>query len=552
MKKIYFFIVALMLCLSCSKEHFDSVEASYIPVVDTESAMSNFSIALSKVLFNSQESRQLIKREAQKRFDNDYDVLYAFVKNVKVCGEKTFRDLLIDAMGSEKLLLDIEHYVPALSIYVPDLTWIDESGFNVDVWNTKNNMVAITYKEGRGVCKKLYANGYFAGLIDDGTVPGGVVLIVKNNERIKNVISTKSGMTKFEFIDEVFDGSNVEETKSVRYTGKYTSSWIQGQSACSSSDFIDVNLLKKYCPEIVEAADIYRDDKYGCQNDYIFYGLTSNNARGKLRNDLRSRVIRFKISPSSFNAIFDDSVNTSKKDRNFVDVFDTDDGGDKHKSEPSVSDIYSKLWADGALEIKFTVFVNDGSDQVSSYRQYVDVKAKDLFTVKEKSIKREQWGSTAIKWYRTWRYSIAKRDATTLESKWYYLEKAIELPQWDLINNSGYYILVSEVDSGATIQETISVTTKRSKTSSGKVFVDDTNSDDVYKTELGWSISDESSSVTNYVITRKEDDDELCRLLVRYSDNYATPTANPNTYTLHSYGTSRFTFVVLPCNYYEN
>lgn len=77
MKKIYFFIVALMLCLSCSKEHLDSVEASYIPVVDTESAMSNFSIALSKVLFNSQESRQLIKREAQKRFDNDYDVLYA-------------------------------------------------------------------------------------------------------------------------------------------------------------------------------------------------------------------------------------------------------------------------------------------------------------------------------------------------------------------------------------------------------------------------------------------------------------------------------------------
>lgn len=161
-------------------------------------------------------------------------------------------------------------------------------------------------------------------------------------------------------------------------------------------------------------------------------------------------------------------------------------------------------------------------------------------------------GSTAIKWYRTWRYSIAKRDATTLESKWYYLEKAIELPQWDLINNSGYYILVSEVDSGATIQETISVTTKRSKSSSGKVVVDDSNSDDVYKTELGWSISDESSSVTNYVITRKEDDDELCRLLVRYSDNYATPTANPNTYTLHSYGTSRFTFVVLPCNYYEN
>lgn len=111
---------------------------------------------------------------------------------------------------------------------------------------------------------------------------------------------------------------------------------------------------------------------------------------------------------------------------------------------------------------------------------------------------------------------------------------------------------MNEVDSGATIQETISVTTKRSKASSGKVVVDDSNSDDVYKTELGWSISDESSSVTNCVITRREDDDELCHLPVNYRDNYATPTANPSTYKLHSYGASRFTFVVLPCNYYEN
>lgn len=68
-------------------------------------------------------------------------------------------------------------------------------------------------------------------------------------------------------------------------------------------------------------------------------------------------MVRFKVNPNSFDALFDDR-NGDKPDVRFSNLLDTDDNGGK-RSEPTLDDIYNALWADGALEIEIDIYIGD-------------------------------------------------------------------------------------------------------------------------------------------------------------------------------------------------
>lgn len=554
MKQRFAFVLLLLagvMAVSCLKDdQFNYSEAKPVEVVGKQTAMRNFSVALSKVVCTNESAREFLKAEALKRVDNDYDIFYPFVKNQPISDGCTLRDLLVNELGGEAMMEKIEKMMPTLTVYVSDVTWLDPDGFCAEKWDTSLPQAAVSYEGGDGICHELYSNGYYLGKIEPGTIPGGPVLIVKENERIVASVPTKTGDVTYSFVSDVFDGSKKEiVTKNNRHTGKYTLSWIAGQEPEDNSDIMSADVLNALNPEIIKAYNYFKDDSYALQNDYIYYGMTPESPVGRLRNDVRSKIVRFKISPRAFEALFDDKT-PGEKECNFVNSFETDDNGKGYKMQPSIATIYSKLWTEGALEIHVNTMIADKNSQPGTYADfYYNVKAKDLFTLKEKSIKKEQWGAAAFKWYITWKYTIVSRDEKTLVSKWYYPEYTPDLPVWDLVGNSSYFIIASEKDAGTTTTKTYTAVTKKASATTTKLGIEGNAKDLSIKGEFGWTNSDETAVTSTTTLSWTEGSDDMASLTINYRDKYIESQVSPTEYKVKSYETERFTVTILPYTY---
>lgn len=545
-KIILFSILCTLFSVACVKEQgIMPEEAKFVNVIDEDTALRNFSVALSKAVCSEQPVREFLKREALKQVDNDYDVFYPFVRSTQVDENRTFRDVICQYLDGD--VNEIENAVPTLTILVPDMTWLDPQGFCAKNWDTSDQRAAVTYRRAKSDNKELFVNGYELGEIEDGAIPGGTVLVVKSNERIVADAKTKSGEQTFRFIADAFDPSKNEPvTKDIRYTGHYTFEWYASQNPGDSSDEIPGDVLNSYNPDLIRAYNYFKNNSYACQNDYICYGMTSNSSVGKLRTDVRSKMVRFKINPRAFNRLFDDS-----DDRKFSDVLDTDDNGGK-RPEPTIDEVYSRLWAEGALEICVDVHSGNDNGQSTSNRSFYSVRAKDLFTVKPQAISKETWGSTMFKWYVTWQYKMSKRDETTLAPQWYYPDNSPFLPSWDLLVNSGYTVIVSEIDSGKTNKISKTINTRRSNTESVKGGIEAGFSDNLTaKLELGWTGSQEKSTSTVVTLEWSEKDDDMGQFQILYSDKYIRGySSSTNKYNVASYTTGDyFTCTILPLKY---
>ena len=222
--------------------------------------------------------------------------------------------------------------------------------------------------------------------------------------------------------------------------------------------------------------------------------------------------------------------------------------------QDSQATVYAKLWADGCLEIRFTIMAGSKGNCSVAY----SVKARDLFTVKNDIVKKEEWGATLFKWYINWRYSFNesgnyKRNATSLNAKWYYPNDNFTLPEWDLPNLSSYSLKVEEIDRGVTNYDEITVTYKIASSTTEKINYEyDTtgeNDKQVGKIELGWSGNDEISMSEKQSIQWTDKDDFLGSPIVSYSDKYVKKATSSSQYELYTYGSNRFEFTILPYRY---
>lgn len=140
--KILFVAMTALLIVACAKEpQFSQEQASYVKVIDEDTALRNFSVALSKAVCSEQSVREFLKREALKQVDNDYDVFYPFVKNLQVDGSRTFGDVISQYLEGD--IKEIESAVPTLNILVPDMTWLDSQGFCAEKWDTSDQRESI-------------------------------------------------------------------------------------------------------------------------------------------------------------------------------------------------------------------------------------------------------------------------------------------------------------------------------------------------------------------------------------------------------------------------
>ena len=140
-------LLALFIVGSCSDNMVENSENSSLiekndGEVDLNSLKSEFSFALARVLNESEGVRKLIKEEAIKQFDHDYDVLYMLVKDKQLGGGGTLEGFLLKYVSRENLL-SLYKEMPTLTIFVPSLPG---DSFSAEGWNTAKEIPYVAYK----------------------------------------------------------------------------------------------------------------------------------------------------------------------------------------------------------------------------------------------------------------------------------------------------------------------------------------------------------------------------------------------------------------------
>ena len=127
MKKVYLLFICLVFISSCNDdlvmERNDILSTNNIEISIHDSLLMNkdlvlkkdFAKALSKVFNESLMARNLIKNEALKMIDNDYDVLYQLVKDEMLEDNITFEQYIGKYIEMDKLL-SINEKFPTLTI----------------------------------------------------------------------------------------------------------------------------------------------------------------------------------------------------------------------------------------------------------------------------------------------------------------------------------------------------------------------------------------------------------------------------------------------------
>ena len=150
-KKILFStLVFLFTLFSCNdtclmEEGVGAESGTSVSIDDNLSLKKDFSIALAKVLSENQDVRDLIKKEALKKIDFDYDVLYQLVNKEELSEGKTLEQLMLKYLSVDKLS-SIKNKMPTLTIFVPSLP---NDSFSAEEWDVKSQVpfVAVRAKE---------------------------------------------------------------------------------------------------------------------------------------------------------------------------------------------------------------------------------------------------------------------------------------------------------------------------------------------------------------------------------------------------------------------
>jgi hypothetical protein len=357
MRKIFLFFMILISFVSCSSEILNdnlsgSVNKTTLSIendtIKSHELLEDFSKALSSALNSSVELRRLIKDEALKMFDYDYDVLYLSINTYKLSSGKTVDELMELYIDTSKLELVKQKY-PTLTIFVPVLP---DNSFSAESWNPEDEIpyTALRIENsndimGYGVEKEF--------LILSNEIPKYPILVIKLNERVISVNKVQKKLymsdhnvnsdTDIIFISDVFDNTN---------NNRINSSILNTRSSeRDRAGSIPDNMKKVY-----EAYDIYNpSDTNGWLRDYIYFDLTPQKNKGPFNLDFKESLVHFKLigDPRTVMNKICDQTNDPRIDGNSHEH--EIDYGDSHYGRPGTTIVTP--WTDGFLEFKVKVYV---------------------------------------------------------------------------------------------------------------------------------------------------------------------------------------------------
>lgn len=348
--------------LSCSPE--DSTLNQSAPSITLEkrdALKSAFGNALVKALADHDRLRTLLKSEALKMFDNDFDVFYHLVKDLEVESGMTTRELLLSYFEDEGTLFEIEQSLPLLTIFIPTLP---DNSFSAMLWNPISQIpsVALTSNFKNDVTI-LDPNGGEHVLPAD-LVPGYPVVVIKENERIvylsdksirhaKGRIFNTSDNLQFQFLADAFDGSLRQNESSARIA-------------------LDLD------PVIQTAYFTYEggggrgsNPVDGWHRDLIYYGISPAQTSGPFDYDFQEHIRSFRLinSPTAAYSLISDQRGTSDP-----------------RMDPSFWASYpvyppNSGWTEGGFEFEVRLLYNSKNGLGAEFETYFGAMPQELFTV---------------------------------------------------------------------------------------------------------------------------------------------------------------------------
>ena len=200
---IFFFILSMSSCsddFNVNKETTElnnstSLKYENIPWDVKGKMMEKFGNGISQALQN-QKFRELIKTEALKKINGDYDVLYHMIKDKPINSEvfyrngnvtqsldlSTLHNFLIPFFESEQELIDFETKLPLLTIFVPELPLDSFSAEDWDVYNA-NQIPDVAIRLDNITYVPVIGSDGFNYLIAPEDVPSWAIVVLKENER---------------------------------------------------------------------------------------------------------------------------------------------------------------------------------------------------------------------------------------------------------------------------------------------------------------------------------------------------------------------------------
>ena len=435
MMKNFVLVFLVYLSVASCNESLNDIDKNVVSATFLEQSESNlilkqkFSSALVKVLGQNEEVRSLIKEEALKQIDFDYDVLYCLIKDKQLKNGVTLEEYLEKYLTSDELKC-IHKQLPTLTLFVPTLP---ENSFSVHSWNTIDELPAVAVKVSDNNDVKIYNGNGETEVFPADIIPGFPVVVVKENERIvrngeilSKTVSENIEETNLIFVDEIFNNLHGKDLVNTKTRANRPDRPVPLPKVDNPEDYLPANMKKTY-----EAYKIYKNTT-GWQRDYIYYGITPTTDKGPFDYNMKEFLVGFEL--------MGDALGFYRK------IADQD--GDPKSSIPigGVLPANSSIitWTEGEYEFKVTTYVGSKSTIGTEYKSFFRLKPDQLFRAEvERVISRPGMPG----------YTVYK--LVGLKSKRVDLD--LPLFEWDLENyGATIKIAIEEVDGQETEVNSIS------------------------------------------------------------------------------------------------
>ncbi|MCL1679122.1 hypothetical protein M2T92_08820 [Elizabethkingia miricola] len=523
MKKILLSAILLSSIIACREESLSNRDAQLQAqqnLLDVKSVYKQeFSIALAKALAYNVDLRDFIKKEALKKFDNDYDVLYQMVKD-RMVGGKTFKDIIAEQYDKKENLEALERLYPTLTIFVPELPM---DSFSAEKWDSRTEIPQVAYTLNTTNDTPIINEKGEEYFLEAKYIPSFPVVVVKENERVRvstgnsvrnNTLASmganpsvtkqddvlKGSSCSFEFLDDAFNGGKSNQIQKLAS--------VKTMSTTANASLVDSKVQQAY--------EIYKNTD-GWQRDYIYYDITPGQQRGQFKYDFQEHLTSFRMNDANGLTIISDQTGDPKNNP-------------AYRTGPimiALGNLPTTQWTGGAFEFKIHVLINATNGVGSSIDKYFSVSPENLYNAEyERMFPGNKLLRNAFKLK-----NITPKDVPL----------NIQLFNWDLNQYaSSIKISIEEVD----LTEEETRTDTRSVKFATNFNIDPT--DGFLKKmglKFGSSLERNESSTVTYKVTKSSD--QLGDVIINFADNVVT-SFNGSTFTKREYNSGLYTITVEP------
>ncbi|MBO0934890.1 hypothetical protein [Fibrella aquatilis] len=233
---------------------------------------------LAKVVLD-EDVRVLLKAEALKKFDGDYDILFQMVKDKKIKGNKSLFDAIAEKADMPGKFKSLSDDLPLLTFYVPTF-------FSALKWDTKQQVpfIAVRDEDNKLMLYNHKGESMELNPLEEPDVP---MLVVKINDR---VTTTPPKNEKGRIMANNFLFSNGQH--SFYLTEGLTESLASTKKGARF--FVNDNGID---PVVVEAYQKSLNCNTCHQRDWIYYGINpaSGQDSGPLNYRFKEAITQFRL-----------------------------------------------------------------------------------------------------------------------------------------------------------------------------------------------------------------------------------------------------------------